>query len=184
MRSFILSILFVAVAGFTYAQEITELEEAKVGFSPLDAKITQQGDSYSFTVNEAYTGEFAENPIAFLKANFDIQNFITETEDENFDSYEVNIRSSNGHLKADYDKHGELVSTFQKFKNIVLPPEVRNELYMTYKGWNMTENKYLAASDGDILNMEVYKIRLEKGNQKQNIKLDALQTSRSGVASN
>ncbi|CAL65716.1 hypothetical protein [Christiangramia forsetii] len=186
MRTLIFSLLLVAVTVVGHAQEqkITQLEEAKVGFAPLDAKITQIGDSFSYKVEEAYAGEFTKDAIGFMKANFDINNFITEFEGDKYTSYLVTFRSKKGHLSANFNQEGELVKTYQKFKDIVLPLDVRREVYMTNKGWTMTSNKYIASGRGDLVEKEVYKIKLDNGNQKRSIKLNPRSVSRNSVAVN
>ncbi|WP_026934793.1 hypothetical protein [Christiangramia echinicola] len=182
MKTLIFSLLLIAVTTFSQAQEITQLEEAKVGFAPLDAKITRDGDSFSYKVNEAYTGAFSKDAIGFMKANFDIKNFIAEY-GKDYVSYEVTFTSSNGYLSADFDQDGNLVKTFQKFKDIVLPLDIRREVYMANKGWTMTQNKYVASGRGDLIEKEIYKIKLENGNQKRTMKIDP-RISGSSVASN
>lgn len=183
MKTLIFSLLLIVVTSFGHAQEITQLEEAKVGFAPLDAKITRSGDTFSYKVEEAYTGEFSKDAIAFMHANFDIQAFIAETEDEDYSSYEVTFKSGNGFLSANFDNEGNLKNTYQKFEDIVLPLDVRREVYTANKGWTMTSNKYIASGRGDLLDKEVYKIKLENGNQKRTMKLDP-RTISSSVASN
>ncbi|SDR96973.1 hypothetical protein [Gramella sp. MAR_2010_147] len=186
MKTLIFSLLLIAgtLVGHAQEQEITQLEEAKVGFAPLDAKITRIGDSFSYTVEETYSGEFSENAIAFMKANFDIKNFIAEFEGDKYSSYLVTFKSSKGYLSADFNHEGELVRTSQKFKDIVLPLDIRRELYMANKGWTMTSNKYIASGRGDVLDNEVYKVKLEMGNQKRNVKLDPRSVSGIAVAIN
>lgn len=186
MKTLFFSLLLVAVAfvGQAQEQEITQLEEAKVGFAPLDAKITQSGDSFSYKIEEGYEGEFSKDAIAFMKANFDINNFIAEFEGDKYTSYLVTFRSSKGHLSADFNHNGELVKTYQKFQDIALPLDVRREVYMANKGWTMTSNKYIASGRGDLIEKEVYKIKLENGSQKRNIKLDPRSVSGTSVAAN
>lgn len=184
MKTLIFTLLLVVVTSLSHAQKVTELEEAKVGFAPLDVEVSANGDSFTYKVAEAYTGEFVEDPIAFMKANFDIQNFIAAYEDRNFNSYQITFKSGQGFLKADFDKNGELQGTYQKFKNIVLPLEVRRDLYTATKGWTMTGNKYMASGRGDLLEREIYKVKLEKGNRKQTVKLDPRSNARSSVVSN
>ncbi len=171
MKTLFFSLLLIVVTTFSQAQEI-QLEEAKVGFAPLDSKITRDGDSFSYKVTETYTGEFSKDPIAFMKANFDIGNFIAANANEDYDSYLVTFTSSKGYLSADFDRDGNLVKTFQKFKDIVLPLDIRREVYMANKGWVMTHNRYIAHGNGEILEKESYQIKLENGNQKRTLKLD------------
>ena len=182
MRTLIFSLLLIAVTTFSQAQEITQLEEAKVGFAPLDTEVTRNGDSFIYTVNESYAGEFSKDAIGFMQSHFDIDNFIAEFEGD-YDNYVVTLSSSKGFLNADFDKHGNLVKTYQKFKDIVLPLDVRREVYMANKGWTMTQNKYIASGRGELIEKEVYKVKLENGNSKKSIKIDP-RASGTSVASN
>ncbi|MCM8570617.1 hypothetical protein NE848_14570 [Gramella jeungdoensis] len=183
MKTLIFSLLLIVATSIGHAQKITELEEAKVGFAPLDVEVTENGDSFTYNVHESYAGQFVKDPIAFMKANFDIQNFIATYGDRNYDSYHLTFKSGQGFLKADFDKNGKIVKTYQKFKDIVLPLDVRRELYMAHKGWTMTENKYIASGRGEMLEKELYKIKIEDGSRSQNIKLDPRSMSRTSVAS-
>ena len=183
MKTLFFSILLLAVTTMSQAQEIV-LEEAKVGFAPLNAKITQDGDAFSYKIHEDYDGEFAKDPIAFMIANFDIANFIIQNEKEDYDSYQITFKSAKGSLKADYDKEGNLVGTFQKFKNVVMPLNVRRMVYANYKGWTVKENKYIASGNSDLVEKELYKLKLERGNEKQRVKLDPRSQGSLSVASN
>ena len=184
MKTLFFSLLFVFAATFAQAQEITQLEEAKVGFAPLDAEVIEDGDSFTYIVTESYAGEFMDDPIAFMKANFDIQNFIAKYEDRGYDTYNIVFQNGKGYLKADFNSDGEVIKTFQKFKDVVLPLDVRRELYNSNKGWTMTTNKYTASGQGDLVEREQYKIKLENGNSKRTVKIDPRSVAKTSVASN
>ncbi|AVR45889.1 hypothetical protein C7S20_11855 [Christiangramia fulva] len=184
MKSVIFSLLLLVAATFTQAQEITQLDEAEVGFASLNTKITRVGNTFSYKVKETYTGEFIQDPIAFMKANFDIQNFIEENEGEDYDTYLVSFSCSKGSLHANFNKEGDLVNTSQKFINILLPHEIRQEVYRNNIGWTVTKNKYVASGNGDRLEKEKYRIKLEKDGQKKIVKLDPMEIRKTNVASN
>lgn len=184
MRTLFLSLIFVFAATLSQAQQITQLEEAKVGFAPLEVEVTEDGDSFTYTVSESFSGEFVDNPIAFMKANFDIQNFIAKYENRGYDSYQITFQNGKGYLLAEFDNDGEVVKTFQKFEDIPLPLDVRRELYNSNKGWTMTQNKYMASGRGELLEKEIYKIKLENGNSKRNVKIDPRSVAKTSVVSN
>ncbi|MFV8226562.1 hypothetical protein [Christiangramia aquimixticola] len=183
MKTLFFSLLLIAVTAIGHTQEI-ELEEAKVGFTPMEAKITRDGDNFTFNIKESYTGEFEKDALGFMQANFDILGFIQETQNEDYDSYLVTFRSGKGYLTADFDKEGNLVKTSQKFENIILPLDVRREVYQANQGWTMTANKYAASGRANLLEKEVYKIKLVNNNQKRTVKLDPKNLGRTSVASN
>jgi hypothetical protein len=181
MKTLIVLLLLVGFISTSQAQQITELEETKVKFAPKAVKISSNLDNYNFVVEESFAGEFIKNPIEFMKENFDIKAFITSIDN---DEFLVTFKSSKGYLEANYDKDGTLVKTSQRFKDIVLPLNVRRELYKNHKGWTMLQNKYMASGKGERIDREVYKIKLVNGNKKQNIKINPRDIGDSEVASN
>lgn len=175
-----LVILFLLV-GMTAGQaQIIQLEEARV--SAKNVPVKADGE-LKFSVVESYTNEFIKNPIAFMKKNFDIHLYIEEMNDKNFDSYVVEFRNTKGHLTANFDKEGTLLSTVQNFKNIPLPLPVARDLVRNHKGWIMTKNHYLASGKGDLLDKELYKVTLKNGKDTRRVKIIPERSSR-GLASN
>ncbi len=161
------------------AQEVTQLEATTITFEPFVTDVISYLDNNAFIVKENVAGEFTKNPIKFMKENFDVQNFIsyldqkksTDLQKSNYESYRVTFSSSKGHLEAKFSKDGELTETAQNFKNILVPLNVRRELYTSYKGWNMVKNTYTASGDGDQIDKEMYRIKLKNGNKSQIVKI-------------
>jgi len=114
-----------------------------------------------------------------MEQNFDIQNFIsyldqkisTDLQKSHYESYRVTFSSSKGYLEAKFSKDGELKETAQNFKNILVPLNVRRELYTNYKGWNMVKNTYTASGKSDQIDTELYRIKLKNGNKSQIVKI-------------
>ena len=183
MRTLFIYLVLIVWAGVMQAQEITELKEAKVGFAPLSSEVTQNGDSYSFKVNEAFTGEFENDAIGFMNAYFDIDNFIASVEDKNYIAYQVSFVSRKGQLVADFDQEGNLKKTSQRFKNILLPAELREELYRDHAGWTMVKNVRRSHGKNGLVEKDIYRIKLKNGNNSKIVKIDALEPDRSEVAS-
>lgn len=161
------------------AQEVTQLEETKVTFEPFVTDVVSYLGNYSFIVEENYAGEFNKNPINFMKKNFNIKSFIsyldgrkpTDLQKSHYESYQVSFSSNKGYLNAKFTKDGELEGTAQNFKNIVLPLNVRRELYTSYKGWNQVKNTYTASGKRDQIDKELYRIKIKNGNRSQIVKI-------------
>jgi len=161
------------------AQEITLLEETNVTFQPYVTNVDSYFDnSFSVMVDENYAGEFSKNPIEFMKENFDIQSFISFLDENNtglqktdHKYYRVIFSTNKGDLVAKFSKDGELEETSQNFKNILVPSDIRRELYRSYKGWNMVKNTYTASGEGDQIDEELYRIKLKNGNRSQIVKI-------------
>jgi len=179
----IMCYLFLLCCIFSVKAQVIELDPANLKYSKTS--FVQTGlNEFQLKINEEYAGQFSSNPIAYVKKNFDIQEFIASIESKNFDSFEVNFKSTKGFLNAFYDKKGNLVSTFQQFKDIYVPKEIRENLYSKYKGWSMVKNKYVASGKLDRIDKAEYRIRLERGKEHQNIKITPKVIMNSGVASN
>lgn len=103
---------------------------------------------------------------------------------EDFDEIEVRFNNSKGYLKATFDKNGNLVNTFQKFKNIALPRNIQEQLYKENMGWSMTKNKYVASGKSDLIQKEKYRIRLSNGDQKKSITIIPALIAEGRVTSN
>lgn len=163
--------LVLLVLGPGHAQEITELKEAKVGFSPMSSNMERNGNSFSFSIKQSAAGEFEKDPLAFLKAHFSIDGFISELKHEQYDSYEVSFVSRKGFLKADFDRDGNLVKSHSRLKNVLLPGKLREDLYRDHEGWVMTGNIHITGGRNGIIGKDYYKINLENGKDRQRIVL-------------
>ena len=183
MKTLIISIMLSLTAAVISAQEVTVLDEARLFYAPLNVTVTQDGDNYIYNIKESQSRQFARDPIGFMKANFDIQSFINHTANKEYHSYLVTFKSTNGSLEADFDKKGNLLETRQQFKNVLLPADIRNDVYQDYKGYTLTKAKYTARTKGEIFANATYKIKLENGKEKQTLKIDA-RDSGVGVAVN
>lgn len=178
MKNLVLCLMLLLFGTVAQAQVI-ELEEAKLD----DFKNLVKGsdNTFSYMVNESEPGEFAADALGFMKRNFDIHAFINEIGDNDYETYEVTFSNSQGFLRAEFDDNGGLKETHQEFRDILVPANVRTELYKNHKGWTMVKNKYYAKGHGDLIEEEIYKIRLENGNKSQNIKIDPRALGRAGV---
>ncbi|MCC8361188.1 hypothetical protein [Salinimicrobium sediminilitoris] len=175
--------LVLLVLGTSHAQEFTELKEANVGFAPMASSVERNGNSFSFNVKEAVVGEFEKDPLAFMENYFSIEDFISELKPEQYDRYEVSFVSQKGQLIADFDKNGKLVQTNSRFKNTLLPHNLRNDLYRDHKGWAMTKNIRITRGKNGDVSKDYYKINLENGKDRKKIVLQA-PVSVTDIASN
>jgi len=179
MKNLIIYSLFLFFIVSVQAQEVTRLEATTVTFNPFVTDVISYLDNHAFIVKENVAGEFSKNPIGFMKENFDIQNFISfldlkesaDLQKSHYESYQVTFSSSKGFLDAKFSKDGKLEETSQNFKNILLPLNVRRELYTSYKGWNMVKNTYTASGKSDQIDKELYRIKLKNGNKSQTVKI-------------
>ncbi len=182
MKPMMILLLILCWISNVEAQEVTQLEEARVTFSPEVSVVTDL-DNVELKVKESYPGHFSENPIRFMQENFDINELLSVIDTKDFDKIQVSFVNRKGRLEATFDKDGDLVETYQQFKNIALPRNVREQLYNENKGWSMLKNKYVASGKGSKMDKQKYRIRLSNGNQNKSITIIPAVTA-VGMASN
>lgn len=171
MKRAVLCLFLLGFLASGQAQKVIQLEETKVNFVPKVVMVNMNANGVELKVHEIYEGQFSQNPLKFLQENLDMKALIKTLEKEKFDSYTVSLKNRKGGIYAFYDKEGELVKTSQHFRDIVLPSPMRIYLVADYKGWSMTGNSYSAKSKKDVIISEEYRISLEKGREKQKIKI-------------
>lgn len=165
----------VVLSAHAQAQEVTELGEAVV-FAPNAEKIIYNDTEFSFVVNETYQSEFVQDPISFMKANFNIHEFISFSKDKNYDTYMVTFKSSRAQLDVDFDKRGELIKNKQYLKDVKLPDDILNRLKREYPGWVMLKNKYFSTGNGELTEKSHFTIKLANGNKIRRVKLEPPKT--------
>ncbi|MDX1543741.1 MAG: hypothetical protein R3214_07335 [Christiangramia sp.] len=182
MKKFITLMLAVAGCIFASNAQVIQLEKVELSdFKPTAQIVFEDYANGVIKVKENHAKQFQSNAIKFLVENFDINRFMREA-GEDTDQVNITVKSSNGLLLASYDKNGELVKTYQKFKDIPLPPAIRNQVYAQYEGWTMTKNKYVASGMEDKIDKEKYLVQLERGKDKENLKITPTSAAGTGIA--
>lgn len=183
MKTLVLFTVLLLFSFSGYTQEITQLEEARINLEPIIPAQTSNPDEYRFEVNQGFAVDFIKNPLQFVKDYFDIHGFIASVSYKNYDSYQVRFSTRKGYLEVDYSKDGELTKSVQKFKDIFLPLDVRNELFRQTKGWSMVKNTYSARGNGDVMEKEEYRIKVKNGNKSRIVKIDPRKIKESQMVS-
>lgn len=163
-------------------KDVVNLTETRVTANPMELVTNSWSNSLEFEVPEEYAGQFQENPVAFVASNFPIHDFIDQNKKKKYDSYEVTMRSRKGFITADYNRTGEMVSTYQKFKNINLPYDEIVKLHKDFRGWSVVKTLHVATTYRGDTNKEFYKVKLENGNKKRKIRIDINENDTRSIA--
>ena len=169
MKKLMLCLFFLGFVIQGYSQ--IELKETKIVYKPVSMKIDPVTNSLTIKLSERKAGEFSQDPLGYLKNNFDVSRLVSENNDANYSNYEVTFKSSNGHLRASFDKEGNLTSSFQKFRNVRLPEEVRLEALRDFKDAQIVKNRYTAISKGWEIKDENYVLRIKDGVKMRKLKV-------------
>ena len=170
MKNLILVLLLFGFIGTGHSQIL--LKETKLEYRPASMKLDPISNSLTIAIAEKNYGQFESNPLAFVKDQFDIQKVLRDNEKENYDSYSVNFKSTKGHLLANFDEDGNLVSSFQRFKDVRLPEDARMKILQQYRDAVVLGNKHIAVSKGWDIQKEFYKIKLRDGNKTRSVKIN------------
>ena len=164
MKTLITGLLFVGLTtlGFSQTNGIQQVELSEVYVTPLNL-------TYLRTVQDEDTPETVKN-LENKASRYDI----TEAPifDRKFEAYEVIFKDSNGKIVATYDENGKILSSLERFKDILLPEKVRNSVHKNFPDWQLHSDTYLVSYFLDKEVKRVYKVQLRKDGKRKNLKID------------
>lgn len=105
-----------------------------------------------------------------MAASYDIKN--SEYYDDEYESYSVSLYIPQGQILAVYDSDGKLLRTAERFKNVSLPPAVRNAVNARYPDWIIARDVYIVNYTEEGMNKKMYKMLLQNGDERKRIKTD------------
>jgi hypothetical protein len=156
LRSLTIAALLGAVTTGVTAQEVLP-------------EVTVMARNYKYM--KAADTKNAPTPVNLLErktAAYDIKN--SEYYNDEYDSYSVTFYLPEGYVLGVYDQDGKLLRTAERFKDISLPPAVRNAVAKRYPNWGVSKDLYVVNyKDQDGAKM-VYKMVLENGRKRLKVK--------------
>ena len=156
MRTLV-TILAFSFALFTYAQETVTLE---------DVYLTANAD-YLSAVQDNNTPD-AVKLLQTKVATYDVRSN-SEFDQNAGGPFEMVFKNSRGKIDAFYNSSGAVVATLEKFMNIRLPYDIRNQVFKANSDWTMVENQYTSAYSDNNLIKRSYKIKLRKGDHNKDV---------------
>ncbi len=170
MKTVIICLLLVFFIGTGHSQIV--LDETWLDYSPASMKVDPVTNSVTLKITEAKVGEFQRDPIAFIQDKFDIHKFIAENQEYEFDGYNVYFKTNKGLVRARYDNEGEMLSTYQTFKDVALPDDIRLEILRDYRNSRVLKNRHIVASKGWMIDQEFYKVKIQDGDKVRRLKFN------------
>lgn len=182
MKTLVTLILSLLSAYLIQAQEVIELNEARVVSSPIFSELSGDQNSFSIQIEDAYAGDFEQAPLRFLEQHVPMKKFITFVKDRNYNGYVLTLRSKKGHLTADFNEDGRLLSTAYKFTNVTLPYDVIQQIYLDNKGWSLVGSSFHGKSRVGKSAESTYSLVLQKGKEKRKIRIPVTEAAHTGIA--
>lgn len=170
MKNLLLCLFLFAGIAIGHSQIV--LKESNVEYIPGTMEVDAVTNSVSLTIPEAYVNEFKEDPLSFIQDNFNINQLIRDNEQFDFDSYQVFFQSKDGNVLANFDEKGDLVSSFHRFKDVILPDDVRLEILRSYKNSKVLKNKHIVTTKDLAITKEYYIVKVLEGDRTRRLKID------------
>ena len=168
MKNLIICLLLFSFIGVGHSQIM--LKEARVT-SPVSLKIDPDKDLVGFLIPEKNYGEFHKDPLEFVKQRFSSLQLARENMQSNYDGYFVTFKTQKGHLAARFNQDGELVSSYQAFKNVPLPDEAKLQILEKYRDANVKAVKFVATTKGWEFKKQVYKVKIVDGDKTRRLRI-------------
>ena len=169
MKKLVFGLLFLGLTSLVYSQNDVQknIILEPVTIKPLNLsylKEVQHEDTPELVVNlqnEAARYDITELPIF----------------DREFEAYEVIFKTkkeggTSGLITATYDSNGKIMSSIERYKNILLPKTVRDAINNKYPGWIIHKDIFLVTYRDDRKAKQVFKVQIRKDRDKKNLKLD------------
>jgi hypothetical protein len=95
------------------------------------------------------------------------------TDYEGYDNYLVIMELGSGSLSATYNEKGKLISVVENYKNVKLPSAVIYNVYASFPGWNIVNDKFLySQKEGDVIKKQ-YNLKIRKDNKVKKLIVDS-----------
>ena len=132
-------------------------------------EVTVMARNYKY-LKSANTKNVADpaNLLERKAAAFDVRN--SEFYEDDYERYSIQFILPDGFVLAVYDQDGKLLRTAERYKNISLPPAVRNAVANRYPKWTISSDTYLVNYEDKEGARMVYKMMLENGNKRLKVK--------------
>ena len=166
MKKLVLSALVLGLASLGIAQEPKDQAKEIV----LEGVIVRPPNfEYLAAVQDAQTPATVK-VLERKAAYYDLEE--SPVYDDSFDFYEVFFSNNSGRVIATYDKIGQILKSYEKFKNIPVPSAVRNIVYSTYPDWKINKNSYVVSYYKDKSVKKTYHFQIQNGKKKKNLKME------------
>ncbi len=165
MRKWIFGFLFLGLASLTYSQQPqTEVNEVVLE----GVTVTSPNLDYLAMVQDKNTPETVKR-LERKAASFDLLESPVYNKIDK--AYEVFFSNSKGRIVATYDDGGKILSSVEKFANVVVPGPIRNTVYQAYPEWTMSENTYRVTYFQNKGVKKTYHFQITKGDETKNLKV-------------
>ena len=165
MKKMMFGLLFLGLASLVHSQE----PDKKTREVVLEGvTVTSPNFAYLATVQDNGTPETVKG-LERKAASFNLKESPIYNKIDK--AFEVFFSNSKGHIVATYDEEGNILSSFEKFGDVVLPLSIRNTVYEAYPDWTVKKNTYVVTYYHNKGAKKTYHFQIMKGEKTKNLKL-------------
>jgi hypothetical protein len=162
----LVSILVLGITFLSYSQE----NHSQASVLELDDVIVSAHAAYLNKVQDEKT------PAAVKRLQQEVVTYNVRM-NKDFDKtsnepYQMLFKSTSGMISAFYDASGQVVASYEKFKDIMLPEAIRDRVFRDNANWEMISNKYVSNYTDNKLTKRTFKVKLQNGNLKKDMIFD------------
>lgn len=166
MKKAILSLAVFGMALQAQAQDMLFQEKIKEENIPDIVVTAIEKDFPDYTVTE-----YGAIPVEYVADEVYFNPNIGSLED--YDTFQITLKSNKGELTATYDREGNLLNTSEYLKNALLPRSVRNAVAKAYPGWEFVNDSYSMMGYKGGKERQRFRIVLENHGKKLRVYTDA-----------
>lgn len=168
MRTQLIGLLFLGLTNLTQAQ--TNIEQ-DVETKSVDLKdvIISSNSSYMNKVYDENTSIVVKN-LEQVVAGYDIKSDAIYSSE--YSNYSVNFKTPTSNVNATFDCDGTILTSNEKYDDILLPSSIRQAIGKDYSGWTLHSNSYRVSYDHRRDIKKMYKIQVRKDGEKKNLKIN------------
>lgn len=138
---------------------------------PLE-EVTLTNSSYLYKVKDQNTPNIVQG-LQLKAANYE---FHKPTDDQNdvLQGKKVIHRATNGYIATLYNKRGEIITSWERFRDVAPPKNIQKLVAKNFEGWEIVDNKYISIYDKEKVKTKMYKLKLSKLGRTKRVTIDVL----------
>ncbi|MFD0836002.1 hypothetical protein ACFQ0I_09520 [Mariniflexile aquimaris] len=171
MKKLVIGLMFLGITNLVVAQSNQYVHgEYLAGEYLAEVTILSSNSTYMNNVLDVNTPAQIRN-LEAEAARYDVTEH-PKFNEEDFDSFEVIFEQPNARIIATYNDEGEIIKSYERFKDVILPKNLVKQIMMEYPGWEFRSDTYLVKYYLGKDVKKYYKLQLIKDNNKVNLKVD------------
>ena len=161
MKRILVGLITLGLASQAFAQEIQTEELSEVVVSPVNYKYLNETDNMTAAI-----------PVQMLQrkvASYNVEESGFYQDD--WGVYTVSFFIPDGKIVAAYDKDGKVIRTIEHFKDVALPPAVRNAIVQRFPNWTLAEDSYRVTYGDKKSPKKEYKVTIKNADKTMKVKV-------------